>query len=205
MNRLTTLFIGFTLTFISSWLGLVIFPYIYLGQLEPVVDEDTGESFPPALSGLAEQGRQVYASNGCIYCHSQQVRPAHISADIERGWGGRRSVARDYISQKNVYLGTTRTGPDLSNIGVRKRDRMWHYLNLYDPQMVNKKSIMAPYKYLFITQEIKGQGSPNALTLTGRYAPEEGYEVVPTQEAIQLVEYLLSLNQDYSLPEAPND
>jgi cytochrome c oxidase cbb3-type subunit 2 len=35
------------------------------------------------------------------------------------------------------------------------------------------------------------------------YAPERGYEIVPTRRAEALVEYLLSLKIDYSLPEAP--
>ena len=35
------------------------------------------------------------------------------------------------------------------------------------------------------------------------YAPEAGYGVVPTRRAKALVEYLLSLKINYSLPEAP--
>jgi len=34
-------------------------------------------------------------------------------------------------------------------------------------------------------------------------SPPEGYEVVPTYEAEALVAYLLSLNRNYPLPEAP--
>jgi hypothetical protein len=33
------------------------------------------------------------------------------------------------------------------------------------------------------------------------YKPEEGFEVVPTTRAKALVEYMMSLNQDYELPE----
>jgi cytochrome c oxidase cbb3-type subunit 2 len=62
---------------------------------------------------------------------------------------------------------------------------------------------MAPYKYLYRVQKIQGQPSPKALKLEGKYAPAPGYEVVPTPDAEALVAYLLSLNRNYALPEAP--
>ncbi len=70
-------------------------------------------------SGMVERGRQVYVANGCIYCHSQQIRPDYISADIDRKWGERRSAPRDYIFERPTQLGKMRMGPDLSNEGKR--------------------------------------------------------------------------------------
>jgi hypothetical protein len=41
--------------------------------------------------------------------------------------------------------------------------------------------------------------------VSGPHAPPPGYEVLPTQEARDLVAYLLTLKHDYPLPEAePN-
>jgi len=202
MNKLTTLFCGFLFTFVLAWLGLVIIPHFQFGQLQPFVNEDTGESFPPFRSGLANLGKQVYEANGCIYCHSQQVRPDYLSADMARGWGARRSVARDYIYDKPHLLGTMRTGPDLSNIGVRQPSEAWHHEHLYAPQSKSIGSTMPPFRYLYKIQKIQGEVSPNALKLTAEDAPAEGYEVVPTAEAVALVAYLKSLSQNYSLPEA---
>ena len=68
---------------------------------------------------MAERGRKVYMANGCIYCHSQQVRPDYGGADIIRKWGDRRSAPRDYIFDRPVLLGKMRMGPDLANIGKR--------------------------------------------------------------------------------------
>ena len=64
---------------------------------------------------------------------------------------------------------------------------------------------MPHYAFLYETREIEGAASTNALQFEpgSEYAPEAGYEVVPTLRAEALVEYLLSLKLNYSLPEAP--
>lgn len=202
MNRLTTLFCGFLFTFITAWVGLVLIPYFQFGQLETYTNEDTGEVFPKVRSGLAERGRVVYEQNGCVYCHTQQVRPYDVSDEGARGWGERRSVARDYINDRPHLLGTMRTGPDLTNIGARQPNALWHHEHLYAPQSKEDSSTMPPFKYLYLVKKIDGEPSPNALKLEGKYAPEEGYEIIPGPDAEALVAYLQSLNQKYSLPEA---
>src|SRR5437660_943583 len=68
---------------------------------------------------MFQRGGHVYAANGCIYCHSQQVRADYAGADIERGWGNRRSAPRDYIFERPVFLGKMRMGQDIANIGAR--------------------------------------------------------------------------------------
>ncbi len=65
------------------------------------------------------RGREVYIANGCLYCHSQQVRDNIWSTDEARGWG-RPSVSGDYYYDNPHLLGTMRTGPDLINVGVRQ-------------------------------------------------------------------------------------
>jgi len=65
------------------------------------------------------RGEHVYAANGCVYCHTQQVRADYIADDIERKWGTRRSTPRDYIFDRPVFLGKMRMGQDLANIGAR--------------------------------------------------------------------------------------
>jgi len=65
------------------------------------------------------RGGRVYAANGCVYCHSQQVRADYIADDIERKWGNRRSAPRDYIFERPVFLGKMRMGQDLANTGAR--------------------------------------------------------------------------------------
>ena len=204
MNKLAWIFFGVLLTFASAWLGLVVYPFIALGHMQPVPDEDTGGYFPPSSSGLAAAGQRVYAANGCLYCHSQQVRPAPLSSDIEKGLGPRRTVARDYLRAQPTFLGTMRTGPDLTNIGVRQPDANWHHRHLYDPRSVNDWSIMPSFRFLYKMRQIQGQPSDDAVKgLSGPLAPPAGWEVVPTDEAKALVAYLLSLKRNYPLPESP--
>jgi len=129
------------------------------------------------------------------------VRSEAMGSDIKRGWGKRRTVARDYVSEYPIFLGNSRVGPDLSNIGVRKPDAQWHHLHLYDPAKVVPGSPMPSYRFLYKKQRVTGERSADALPLEGI---EEGYEIVPTKAAKALVAYLQSLDKTYSLPEAPS-
>lgn len=204
MNYGPLLFLGILFTLASSWVGLVIMPHRQLGSLAPYVNTNTAAIYPVARPGEAQQGAETYRSLGCIYCHSQQVRPEHFGADIERGWGKRRSVSRDYLYDKPVQLGTSRTGPDLTNIGERNPSADWQLKHLYNPQIVSPGSVMPPYPFLFEKRRIGRNGpSTNALVLPAGFAPEAGYEIVPRPAAIQLVEYLRSLKSSFDLPEAP--
>ncbi len=219
MKNLPLLFCGIFFALAFSFTGLILSSNIQLGSLtqttETLVPSDAdatvmvmpeGEPLFPAMpSGFAQQGKQVYISMGCVYCHSQQTRRAEFGADIDRGWGPRQTVARDYITQGRVLLGTMRTGPDLVNVGGRPLNADWHYLHLYNPQITSAGSTMPPYAFLYETREIDGAPSADALKFPpdSEHAPELGYEVVPTRRAKALVEYLLSLKINYSLPEAP--
>src|SRR5437762_888482 len=127
MKGLVPLFIGLFGTFAFSWVGLTVIPNWQIGALNPQTDEEGTDAYPTPKSGMADRGRQIYAANGCIYCHSQQIRPDYDSADIDRvrdagpspgpKWAERRSAPRDYIFDRPVVLGQERMGPDVANIG----------------------------------------------------------------------------------------
>src|SRR6266403_1912021 len=119
MKGLAPLFLGIFGTFAFSWVGLTLIPNWQIGHLDPQMEEDGSDAYPQPQSGMVERGRRVYAANGCIYCHSQQVRADYAADDIERGWGDRRSAPRDYIFERPVFLGKMRMGQDLANIGAR--------------------------------------------------------------------------------------
>ncbi|MEO5718421.1 MAG: cbb3-type cytochrome c oxidase subunit II [Chthoniobacterales bacterium] len=119
MKGLQVLFFGIFGIFGFSWLGMTVIPNLQIGSLDPQTDEDGTDVYPLPDSGMAVRGAQVYAANGCVYCHSQQVRPDYGGSDLERKWGERRSAPRDYIFQPIVLLGKMRTGPDLANVGHR--------------------------------------------------------------------------------------
>ena len=202
MNRTLLIYAGIVLSVIASGIGLVYIPDAQLFGLEPVALA-SGELRPVAPAGEVAIGRGVYIDLGCIYCHSQQVRPAGFGADLDRGWGTRRSVARDYIYDEPHLLGTMRTGPDLASVGVRIPDRSWHYQHLFDPQSTSAGSIMPPFPFLFETRRLEpGQQLPfNAIAMP-EGTIEAGHYLVATDRGRALVAYLLSLDQSYPVPEA---
>jgi cbb3-type cytochrome oxidase cytochrome c subunit len=119
MKGVTGLFLGIFGTFAFSWTGLTLIPNWQIGHLDPQADEEGTDIYPQPKSGMAQRGRKIYAANGCVYCHSQQVRADYAASDIERKWGTRRSAPRDYIFERPAFLGKMRLGPDLANIGKR--------------------------------------------------------------------------------------
>src|SRR5437660_2589549 len=119
MKGLAPLFLGIFGTFAFSWVGLTVIRNWQIGHLNPQSDEEGTDIYPQPQSGMFERGGRVYVANGCVYCHSEQVRPEYAGADIDRGWGNRRSAPRDYIFERQVLLGKMRMGQDLANIGAR--------------------------------------------------------------------------------------
>ncbi len=213
MKRAPFIFLGIFSLLAFSWTGLVLSNQISYGKIGPHVDEMENKAHPLPLPGVAAQGKIVYQDLGCVHCHTQQVRRDGISSDLARGWGNpameapRSSVARDYLREPRVQLGSVRIGPDLRNVGARKAegdrtyDAAWHYKHLYDPQLTSKGSVMPPYRFLFEKRKIVGQPSANAIQLPAPYAAGPGEEIVPTARGEALVAYLLSLKDTYAYPD----
>jgi cytochrome c oxidase cbb3-type subunit 2 len=180
-------FLGVLATVVLGWVGIVGVPDIMLAKVEA----------PPELKRYTDRelfGRSIYVREGCVYCHSQQVRPEGFGADQARFWG-RPSVPADYIYDEPHLLGTMRTGPDLFNIAVRQPGESWHLLHLYNPRLVSRGSIMPPFPWLFEEKLSAGPGEI-PLVIPDSLAPR-GKVVVPTAEGKALVAYLLSLNHTY--------
>jgi cbb3-type cytochrome oxidase cytochrome c subunit len=132
-----------------------------------------------------------------------QVLVTAVGPDISRGWGRRRTVAQDYVFDSPVQPGTRRAGPDLANVGARLADPNWHLRHLYAPPSEIKGSTMPPYRFLFEKRRAGQAASPEALKLSGEVVGTAGYEIVPTEEALALAAYLVSLHAEAPLFEAP--
>ncbi len=212
-------FAGVSGVFCVSVCAIVLAPFSQLASLAPDFkkDEDgvVSDVYPTAGSGAASEGREIYVSQGCQTCHSQVLRGGE-TADLDRGWGKRRTVARDYLFETTPVFGLYRLGPDLANVGAPdwrnepegetlrpvKRDAAWHYLHLYEPRVVSKASNMPAYRNLFEVRKRTGSQSPDALVLPRGVQLEAGYEVVPKADAKSLVSYLMSLDRSHPLREA---
>ena len=151
-----------------------------------------------ALSGDAKAGKLIYIAEGCVGCHSQQVR----NVDMDKMFGSRPGMPSDYanIGRTSIWqntatlMGTERTGPDLTDVGNRQASRDWNLMHLYQPRSVVPQSIMPSYKWLF---EIKANPSKTDVVVS---VPPEFLngaigKVVATKEALQLVAYIQSLKQ----------
>lgn len=188
------------LSFGAPWLFLVVLPY--LGQSDAkTVSYGEGEEVEGGLAvypdptlqrhGASDYGRDIYAAEGCAYCHTQVVRPTYAGSDMwHSGWGGREEagLARetqpaDYATEGVALLGYQRIGQDLSNIGHRVSSREEMHRHLFDPKSFDYESAMPAFKHLY---------RPAAV----------GTGFVPTPRAEALVDYLFSLKKDQPLPKA---
>ena len=161
---------------------IAVIPAIDLAQTPP------GPGVKP-LTPLEAEGRQVFASNGCDYCHTMQVRPLPEDKPF-----GRPSAPGDFAYATPEMLGSERTGPDLTNVGNTKPSDVWQYIHLYDPRAVEPHSIMPNFKFLFQEVQTVPDGE-TAVPVPAAFAPKNGDKIIPTQKAKALVAYLLSLKQ----------
>lgn len=150
------------------------------------------------LSAEAQRGLRVYIREGCVACHTQQVR----NIEMDNVWGGRPSIPADYYytkarldvwRQSPSILGSERTGPDLTSVGQRLPSTTWHYMHLYNPRIVVPESIMPSYKWLFETKQAADEDDV-VLNLPPSLNPDNRV-VVASDDAKDLVAYLLSLKQ----------
>jgi cytochrome c oxidase cbb3-type subunit 2 len=150
-------------------------------------------------------GLNVYVKENCMACHTQQVR----NIEMDKMWGSRPSMPSDYYYSKNrldiwrqspSLLGSERTGPDLTNIGVRQPGAEWHLLHLYNPRIVVKESIMPGYPWLFEEKESVGEHDV-VVPVPARFLKNKKAKMVASAEALDLLAYLQSLKQA-ELPEA---
>ena len=93
-------------------------------------------------TGEEAAGHKLYVGNGCSYCHSLFIR------NIDWGLGAERLAQNgDYYQQEPAILGTTRTGPDLSQDGGEHPDD-WHIAHFINPRYTSPLSLMPAWEFL---------------------------------------------------------
>ncbi len=193
MIRTWLLMVGALATIAFATIVLIVLPQIVV--FDVVVPDELAR-----YTETERAGQAIYRREGCVYCHSQQVRDPAFTTDIERGWGSRATVPGDYVYDRPHFLGTMRTGPDLINVGHRLPDPDWHLVHFYQPRALSDWSIMPAYKFLFRHK------APNELRPNDRVVPvppqwvPEGMLVVATPEVLALTDYLLALRRQYPVP-----
>ena len=152
-------------------IGFFVMSVVLLGLWPGRVLADQTRRMSPGdpldLSVSERRGRDIYAREGCAYCHTQQVR--YLDADIARF--GAPTLAWETQFDYPHLWGTRRIGPDLSRTsGTRSAD--WHFVHLYSPRVLVPDSVMPAYRALF-----------------------DGAPAHPRQEARDLVAYLETLGR----------
>ncbi len=82
MNFGPIVFLAAFFALAGSWCGFVFAPQMQVGQLNQTNSVPSGATYPLAPPGQAAQGLQVYRANGCVYCHSQQIRQSGTLCDV---------------------------------------------------------------------------------------------------------------------------
>jgi len=181
---------------------LLVFGIAILPALEAQRQED---SYEKIFVGKSEAwGRELYRKSfNCVVCHTQQVRGQTqrdgslrvLDADARLGLET-ATTAIEYAHQEAPLLGTQRTGPDLSSVGVRLPGPQWHFWHLYDPRSVSPDSTMEAYPFLFSREKPKEENG--VLPLLVQRIESLGItsgELWATPRAVALVDYLLSLTR----------
>ena len=193
----------FTTAFLL-FVGLTLFVCIV-----PALKNQTDNAplpYAQALSEDAVKGKGVFIANGCVACHTQQVR----NVDMDKVWGERPSIAADYADNHRTdfwrntatLMGTERTGPDLTTIGARQPSKEWHLSHLFNPRIVVKQSIMPSYPWMFEIKDKAAQGDVT-VSVPGEFLRGRKGVVIAKDEALQLVAYLLELKQTKLPSNAP--
>ncbi len=135
-----------------------------------VLEQQTRRMSPEHLLKLTaseQRGREIYSSEGCAYCHTQQVR--YVESDMTR-FGAPTLAWETQLDYPHLW-GTRRIGPDLAReSGSHPAD--WQLAHLFSPRAVVSDSVMPAYKMMF-------DGSPDR----------------PRQEARDVVAYLETLGR----------
>lgn len=183
-------------TALAFFVGLTIIVAI----LPAINNQQNNAPLPNAveLSEEAYLGKQSYIANGCVACHTQQVR----NVEMDKVWGKRPGIAADYAGIKRTSLwintatlmGTERTGPDLTNVGSRQPSTAWNLLHLYQPRAVVDQSIMPAYPWLFETKSILEENDVEVI-VPEEFRKNVGGKIVASQEVLNLIAYLQSLKQ----------
>ena len=123
--------------------GLVQFVPLILVD-DAVDDEALVEPWTP----LELAGRDIYITEGCNNCHSQQVRPFRHEIERYGREGGGYSKAGETVYERPFLWGSKRTGPDLAREGLLRPQALWHVRHMENPRSTSPGSIMPPYPWL---------------------------------------------------------
>ncbi len=126
--------------------SIVVITFAGMAQIVPLFFQHSTTTATPGVEPyepLHLIGRDVYIREGCVSCHSQQIRM--LSSEVQRY--GPYSLAGESKYDHPFLWGSKRTGPDLARVGQRYSDD-WHRIHLRNPRDLVKESNMPGYPWL---------------------------------------------------------
>jgi cytochrome c oxidase cbb3-type subunit 2 len=130
-------------------LGVLIAVVVSFAAIIEIIPLFTQASVVEPVEGMEPRnalqlaGQNIYVSEGCYNCHSQQVRP-FVDETLRYG---HYSLAGESVYDRPFQWGSKRTGPDLARVGGRYSDE-WHQIHLMDPRSLVPESNMPGYPWL---------------------------------------------------------
>jgi cytochrome c oxidase cbb3-type subunit I/II len=209
--------------------SILVFVALVIGGMVEIIPMLKVESNIPKISSvkpytpLELTGRDLYISNGCYNCHSQQIRPLRHETDRY----GEYSKIGEFVYDHPFQWGSRRTGPDLARAGYigssTYKTAIWHFNHFTKPQEMNPQSIMPPYPW-FVKNEVNLTDLPAKIRVMqslGVPYPQgfdtkaiedydkqaeqivadlkaSGADVKPHSEIVALIAYLHKLGRDIS-------
>ena len=139
---------------------------------------------------LIALGEQIYAIEGCWYCHTDQTRTLveDVVLNGSDSYPAPPSSANEYIYQKITFPGTRRIGPDISRVGIKRPSRDWNKSHFWDATSASPGSIMPSFKHFF-DNDPRGTG-PNKMGIPNyrfeamyQYLMTKGTRITPPTQA----------------------
>ena len=131
--------------------SIFVFIALVIGGIVEIIPMMKVDSNIPKISSvkpyspLELAGRDIYISDGCYNCHSQQVRPLRYETDRY----GEYSKIGEFVYDHPFQWGSRRTGPDLARAGFigssTYKTAIWHYNHFNKPQE------MFPQSFFFLS------------------------------------------------------
>jgi len=124
-------------------------------------------------------GRDIYIREGCVGCHSQQIRM--LQSEVQRY--GPYSLSSESVYDYPFLWGSKRTGPDLARVGGRYSDE-WHRVHLRDPRALVPESNMPAYPWLQRASVAKENVQERMRALRKLGVPYTGADIAAAPETL---------------------
>ncbi|MEI6679576.1 MAG: cytochrome-c oxidase, cbb3-type subunit I [Mariniphaga sp.] len=209
--------------------AVLVFLALAIGGVVEIIPMMKIESNIPKIASVTPYtplelaGRDVYISNGCYNCHSQQVRPLRYETDRY----GEYSKIGEFVYDHPFQWGSRRTGPDLARAGYvgssTYKTAIWHYNHFTKPLEINPQTIMPAYPWLAVNavdltqipakiKVMQVLGVPYAEGYASKSVDDyqvqaqkivdelkaAGVTVAPDKEIVAVIAYLHKLGRDIS-------